>query len=141
MYTLKSAAYFDSAHFLSGYHGKCENLHGHRWKVEAEIFSEELIGDGDMRSMVVDFADFKRDLKAEVEPFDHMFIYERGSLKDSTVAALEDEGFSLFPVPFRPTAEEFAKYFYDRMAARGYRVKCVVVAETPNNVASYANNN
>ncbi|MCD8118549.1 MAG: 6-carboxytetrahydropterin synthase [Lachnospiraceae bacterium] len=138
MYTLKSAAYFDSAHFLSGYHGKCENLHGHRWKVEAEIYSEKLIEQGDMRSMVVDFADFKRDLKAEVEPFDHVFIYEQGSLMDTTVSALEAEGFSLLPVPFRPTAEEFAKFFFDRMAAHGYQVKCVIVAETPNNIAGYS---
>ena len=35
MYQLKTEADFDSAHFLSGYTGKCSNIHGHRWHVEA----------------------------------------------------------------------------------------------------------
>jgi len=32
MYGLKTEASFDSAHFLTDYYGKCENLHGHRWR-------------------------------------------------------------------------------------------------------------
>ena len=32
MYFLKTEQSFDSAHFLAGYHGKCANIHGHRWK-------------------------------------------------------------------------------------------------------------
>ncbi|MEF2600873.1 MAG: 6-carboxytetrahydropterin synthase, partial [Fusobacterium mortiferum] len=34
MYTLISEASFDSAHFLSGYNGKCKNIHGHRWTIK-----------------------------------------------------------------------------------------------------------
>ena len=37
MYQLKTVADFDSAHFLSGYQGKCANIHGPRWHVEIEI--------------------------------------------------------------------------------------------------------
>ena len=37
MYQLTTHASFDSAHFLSGYEGKCRNLHGHRWKLEVDI--------------------------------------------------------------------------------------------------------
>ena len=33
MYILKTESSFDSAHFLSGYEGKCSNLHGHRWRI------------------------------------------------------------------------------------------------------------
>ena len=42
MYALKTQAHFDSAHFLHGYDGKCKNIHGHRWTVEAEITGETL---------------------------------------------------------------------------------------------------
>ena len=42
MYTIKTEASFDSAHFLKGYQGKCSNLHGHRWRVVVEVQSEEL---------------------------------------------------------------------------------------------------
>ena len=37
MYILKTEASFDSAHFLSGYDGKCSNLHGHRWRIFLEV--------------------------------------------------------------------------------------------------------
>ena len=36
MYRLKTSAAFDSAHFLKGYNGKCANIHGHHWVIEAE---------------------------------------------------------------------------------------------------------
>ena len=42
MYQLKTVADFDSAHFLSGYQGKCANIHGHRLHVEIEIQAEYL---------------------------------------------------------------------------------------------------
>ena len=49
MYALKTQAHFDSAHFLHGYDGKCKNIHGHRWTVEAEITGETLQKDGFQR--------------------------------------------------------------------------------------------
>lgn len=42
MYQLTTHASFDSAHFLSGYEGKCSNIHGHRWKLEVTVQSETL---------------------------------------------------------------------------------------------------
>ena len=42
MYQLKAKAAFDSAHFLSGYKGKCANLHGHRWTIEVIVEQEDL---------------------------------------------------------------------------------------------------
>lgn len=137
MYTLKAEAAFDSAHFLSGYKGKCSNLHGHRWVVSAEICSEKLHTEGQLRGMVADFGDIKHDLKALADEFDHAFIYEKGSLRSTTVAALSEENFRLIEVDFRPTAENFAEYFYNRLKEKGYSLKCVTVYETPNNCASY----
>ena len=57
MYQLKTEADFDSAHFLSGYTGKCSNIHGHRWHVEIEIESRKLEKNGQGRGMLVDFGD------------------------------------------------------------------------------------
>ena len=139
MYYLTAEASFDGAHFLSGYEGKCSNLHGHRWRVILKIKSDELKPDGQQRGMVVDFGDVKKALKEETYFFDHTFIYEKDTLKPATVAALNEEGFLMRIVDFRPTAENFSKYFYDRFTEKyGFDVAEVTVYETPNNMASYS---
>jgi 6-pyruvoyltetrahydropterin/6-carboxytetrahydropterin synthase len=51
--------------------------------------------------------------------------------------ALLEEEFAIVTVPMRPTAENFAKYFYDQMIQKGYHVVEAVVYETPNNCATY----
>ena len=137
MYQLTTEASFDSAHFLSGYKGKCSNLHGHRWRIVVEIKQETLSETQQLRGMVVDFGDLKSDLKALADSFDHSLIIESGSLKSATLAALKDENFSITEVPFRPTAEEFARYFYNCMTKKGYNVRRMTVYETPNNCAAY----
>ena len=137
MYYLKSEAAFDSAHFLYGYDGKCKNLHGHRWRVVAEIKSETLSNEKQTRDMVIDFSDLKAALKSICDELDHCFIYEEGSLKSKTIEALKEEDFKLISVPFRPTAEKFAKHFFDLLANKGFNVNRVEVFETPNNSATY----
>lgn len=137
MYSLTIEQSFDSAHFLAGYEGKCGNIHGHRWRVIVEAGSEELRADKQQRGMCVDFAELKKDLKSEVEWLDHTFIIERNSLKEQTLAALTDEGFRIIQMEFRPTAENFARFFYERMKEKGYRIEAVHVYETPNNCASF----
>ncbi len=137
MYTIKTSASFDSAHFLYGYNGKCSNLHGHRWEVSVEISAEKLIADGEKRGMICDFSDIKSALKEIADFHDHALIYENGTLKETTIKALNDEDFRLISVEFRPTAENFAKYFYDILKNKGFSVLEVVVYETPNNSARY----
>ncbi|MCD7730239.1 MAG: 6-carboxytetrahydropterin synthase QueD [Oscillospiraceae bacterium] len=138
MYTLRTEAAFDSAHFLHGYNGKCSNLHGHRWKIEVEIRGEVLISEGQEQGMITDFGKLKNDLKALAENFDHAFIYEKDSLMQATIEALKNEHFKLIEVDFRPTAENFSEYFYKSMKSKGYDVKKLTVYETPNNCASYS---
>ena len=137
MYSLKTESAFDSAHFLTDYDGKCENLHGHRWRVVAYIEVEELQDSGTMKDMVVDFTVFKRDVRALALELDHTFIVEEGSLAPETVAALEGESFRLYFVPFRTTSENLAKYFFERLADMGYPVSQIEMYETPNNCAIY----
>lgn len=137
MYILKAEASFDSAHFLHGYNGKCSNIHGHRWRICCEIKGDTLCEDGQLRGMIVDFGDLKKDLKKIADEYDHALIYEKNTLKPATEAALADEGFRTVVIPFRPTAENFSKMFYDRMSGIGYNVSRVTVYETPDNCAVY----
>lgn len=137
MYYLTAENSFDSAHFLKGYKGKCSNIHGHRWKVSVHVCGEQLSKAEQTRGMLVDFSDIKDDLKEACEKLDHKLIIEEGSLKETTLSALEDEGFELVVMPFRPTAENLARYFYSEMKSAGYEVDLVEVYETPRNRAAY----
>jgi len=137
MYGLKTESSFDGAHFLTDYYGKCENLHGHRWRVVCHLRQESLGADGTGRGMVVDFGVFKQALRDLTEELDHTFLVEEGSLMPKTVECLEEEGFTLSVLPFRTTAENLARYFAERMIERGMPVSQVDVYETPNNCASY----
>lgn len=137
MYQLTTGHSFDSAHFLAGYDGKCGNLHGHRWRVLLTVQSETLREDQQQKGMCVDFAELKKDLRTELDALDHVLIIEQGSLRESTMKALQEEKFQVVEMPFRPTAENFARYFYELFTLKGYPVAKVEVYETPNNSAVY----
>lgn len=129
MYILSTESSFDAAHFLTNYDGKCKNIHGHRWRVILEIKGEPKNG------MLVDFGGLKKDLKEACDYFDHTFIIEEGSLNPELFDLLNKE-FVLRIVPFRTTAENFSKYFFELMNQK-YDVESVSVYETPNNKAEY----
>lgn len=137
MYQLTTEHSFDSAHFLAGYDGKCGNLHGHRWRVLLTVQSETLREDRQQKGMCVDFAELKKDLRTELDALDHVLIIEQGSLRESTMKALQEEKFQVVEMPFRPTAENFARYFYELFTLKGYPEAKVEVYETPNNSAVY----
>lgn len=137
MYGLKTEAAFDSAHFLADYYGKCENLHGHRWRMVVYLEQEELQKEDTMRDMVLDFGVFKKAVRALAEELDHTFLVEEGTLEPSTIAALESEGFTLTILPFRTTAENLARYVCARLRGEGLPVSQVDMYETPNNCAIY----
>ena len=137
MYQLTTEHSFDSAHFLAGYDGKCGNLHGHRWRVLLTVQSETLREDRQQKGMCVDFAELKKDLRTELDALDHVLIIEQGSLRESTMKALQEEKFQVVEMPFRPTAENFARFFYELFTLKGYPVAKVEVYETPNNSAVY----
>lgn len=137
MYGLKTESCFDAAHFLTNYNGKCENLHGHRWRVVAYLETEALQTEGEKKDMVIDFGDFKNALRQLTEEFDHSFIVEEGSLMPETIKCLEAEEFTLSIVPFRTTAENMAKYFYDCLVDMGLPASMIEVYETPKNCAIY----
>lgn len=137
MYSLKTEVEFDGAHFLTNYYGKCENLHGHRWRVVVTISTPELAQEGTMKDMVVDFGVFKRAVRDTVMKFDHTFLVEEGSLQEKTLACLEEEGFRLSILPFRTTSENLARYFATELIKQKLPVSEVQVYETPMNCAIY----
>lgn len=67
MYEISVESHFDAAHFLRGYRGKCEALHGHRFRVVAKVNAHEL----DDTGMAYDFAELKRHLNDILSRFDH----------------------------------------------------------------------
>ncbi|QZY55235.1 6-carboxytetrahydropterin synthase QueD [Crassaminicella profunda] len=137
MYLLKAEHSFDSAHFLANYNGKCKNIHGHRWKVEIEVYAENLVECGQLDGMVVDFGDLKRDLREIVDLYDHALIIQKHSMREATLKHLLEDEFKVIEVNFRPTAENFSYDFFKNIEKKGYQVKRVMVYETPTNCAVY----
>ena len=127
MYILKTEASFDSAHFLFGYEGKCSNIHGHRWKIILEVKTEELKDDVQHRGMYVDFGELKKDLRELADSMDHALIIEKNTLKETTLEALKSENFQIIALDFRPTAENMARYFHEKIKALGYNMHAVTM--------------
>jgi 6-pyruvoyltetrahydropterin/6-carboxytetrahydropterin synthase len=67
MYQLFVEDHFDAAHYLPNYHGKCEKLHGHRFKVVARFEATKL----DETGLAYDFVQLKQHLKEVLARFDH----------------------------------------------------------------------
>ena len=67
MYEVSVEQHFDAAHFLRGYQGKCETLHGHRFRVVVKIKSSAVNNIG----IAYDFGDLKQYLKDILAKFDH----------------------------------------------------------------------
>jgi 6-pyruvoyltetrahydropterin/6-carboxytetrahydropterin synthase len=122
MFLLNVKASYDSAHFLRDYKGKCENLHGHHYVVEAGLAYED-VGPG---GMAMDFTDAKRVLRAIANELDHNNIND---LEPFTT--------------LEPSAENQARWIFEEMRRRlgepdGDHLVYVRVWETPNQWAQYS---
>ena len=67
MYEISVEKHFDAAHFLRGYKGKCENMHGHRYTIVVKVTAEKLNAIG----LAYDFTDLKKYLGEILERYDH----------------------------------------------------------------------
>jgi 6-pyruvoyltetrahydropterin/6-carboxytetrahydropterin synthase len=70
MFKIKLRDSFSSAHMLRGYQGDCERLHGHNYRIEVTICSDDLNEIG----ILADFRDIKRVLKDCLNPLDHRLL-------------------------------------------------------------------
>jgi 6-pyruvoyltetrahydropterin/6-carboxytetrahydropterin synthase len=110
MYTVRVTRTFSAAHAIQGQGGKCEDVHGHNYKVEVWIRSHDLNAPG----MVADFVEVGRNLDSILP--DHKMLNEQ--------------------YPFNPTAENLARHFFEEMS-RFYRVSKVAVWENEGSCAEY----
>ncbi len=93
MYEVRVTADFAAAHFLRDYNGKCENLHGHNYKVYAHVRGEKLNEGG----MLMDFSALKKALREVCKNLDHT------NLNDMSVFEQN------------PSAERIATYIFDQI--------------------------
>lgn len=78
---------FDSAHMLSNYKGKCENLHGHTYKLQVTI-DQPLQVEGNEECMVMDFNTLKKAVDFVTEAFDHAIIFSDTAYRSEAENAL-----------------------------------------------------
>lgn len=114
---------FAAGHYLRNYRGKCENPHGHNYKVRVTLAGNEL----DKAGLLLDFKDLKDVMRPVVDRLDHQMINDL-------------EPF----VTLNPSAENLARYFYEQTNSRlqsatqgRVRVKDVTIWETDTTTARY----
>lgn len=117
MFHVRVEGSFSSAHNLRGYKGKCEELHGHNWRIEAVARSESL----DETGMVLDFKIFRQKLNAILETLDHSYLNDVPQFKQEN-----------------PTSELIARFIYRELKKKGVSgLESVTVWETPTSWAQY----
>ncbi len=139
MFIIKNEIQFDTAHFLSGYDGKCANIHGHRYRLIIKIASPELQKEGHARGMVQDFSHIKPILREVEAYFDHKLLVEdndEGRMVAKTLQTLPNQ-FEVVFFPHRPTAEEMSRFIYHMLRQKGLPVTEVELFETPTNSCVY----
>ena len=143
-YILTSEYDFAAAHYLKGHQGKCKNLHGHNYLVKIEVGAEELQETGSSRAMVVDFYDIKQEFRALLDSLDHATHLENDKFPEPTHSyvdvVIDDiviEQSHIVWLPFRPTAENYAKFIFDHLVNKGFPVYAITVYETPINACRY----
>jgi 6-pyruvoyltetrahydropterin/6-carboxytetrahydropterin synthase len=124
MYEVTVERSFAAGHYLRNYKGKCENPHGHNYKVQVTLRGAEL----DKAGLLLDFKDVKDVMKSVIERLDHQMLNDIDPFRE-----------------LNPSAENIAKYFYDQ--ANGHlksltngrvSVKDVTVWETDMTMARYS---
>ncbi len=120
IYELKVVSDFAAAHNLRNFRGKCENLHGHNWKVEVVVRGTEL----DSSGVVLDFAEIKKVIRELLGELDHRYLNDIEFFKEHN-----------------PSSENIARYLFDKLAERldggGLWIHGVSAWESPDACATY----
>jgi 6-pyruvoyltetrahydropterin/6-carboxytetrahydropterin synthase len=113
---------FAAAHNLRNYHGKCEDLHGHNYKVRVVLAGREL----DETGLLYDFVHLKRVIQEVIGSLDHKYLNEMAPFDT-----------------LNPSAENIARYIFDSSAkklppsANAAGIASVTVWETETSAATY----
>jgi len=122
MYEVSVDESFAAAHNLRNYKGKCENLHGHNYKVRVTLAGKEL----DSTGLLYDFVHLKQAIQGVIRALDHTYLNERPP----------------FDV-LNPSAENIARYIYDETArqlspaSNGAGIASITVWESDVTAATY----
>jgi 6-pyruvoyltetrahydropterin/6-carboxytetrahydropterin synthase len=123
MFEVTVEAGFSSGHYLRNYKGKCENPHGHNYKVQVTLAGAEL----DSAGLLLDFKLLKNLLRPVIDRIDHQMLNDLEPFTE-----------------LNPSAENLAKYFYDLTSQQladltqgRVRVKHVTIWETDTCTATY----
>lgn len=139
MYKVAKEFSFDMAHLLDGHDGKCQNLHGHTYKLQV-IVTGDTYQEGAKKGMVIDFTDLKQAVNEIIlQPMDHAFIYDQTSERECKIAALLTElNSKTFALPYRTTAENLARFMFVRLTQyTALKITCIRLWETPTSFAEY----
>lgn len=121
MFELRVVTRFAAAHRLTMVGTKCENLHGHNWKIEVYVKGQSI----DKGGVLVDFGVIKHHVRALMETLDHKFLNELDFFQDGTP----------------PSSENIARYLADSLVARmdlpGISVSRVTAWESEDASATY----
>jgi 6-pyruvoyltetrahydropterin/6-carboxytetrahydropterin synthase len=123
MFEVTVQAGFSSGHYLRNYYGKCENPHGHNYRVLVTLIGEALDDSG----LLLDFKLLKNVLRPTVDYLDHQMINDLEPFTE-----------------LNPSAENLAKFFFDKtseqlqaMTEGRVRLKDCTVFETDTSFARY----
>ena len=120
MFELKIISQFSAAHQLRDFHGECEQLHGHNWRVEVYVSGNRLGKDG----LLIDFRLIKGATEKVLNELDHKFLNELEPFKETN-----------------PSSENIARYVYEslgqQLANGNVRVSKVTAWESNTACATY----
>jgi 6-pyruvoyltetrahydropterin/6-carboxytetrahydropterin synthase len=123
MYEVNVEAGFASGHYLRNYHGRCENPHGHNYKVQVTLVGREL----DETGLLLDFKMLKQVMRPVIDRIDHQMLNDLEPFTE-----------------LNPSAENLARYFFDQtneqlggMTGGRVRVKNCTIWETDTTSATY----
>jgi 6-pyruvoyltetrahydropterin/6-carboxytetrahydropterin synthase len=121
MYVIRILSHFSGAHRLRYLRGKCEELHGHNWKVEVSVTARRLNKEG----IVIDFQLLKKKVEKILKSLDHTFLNDLPYFSKR-----------------EPSSENIAKYIFDRLKAelKGHHavLKEVTAWESETSSATYS---
>ena len=120
MYELKIITQMACAHQLREFEGRCENLHGHNWKIEVFVSGEDLEPNGTLK----DFKRIKTATEKVIDELDHKFLNDMEYFKE-----------------VNPSSENIARYIFKALEhaldSKKVRVSRITVWESDDACASY----
>lgn len=120
MFEVTVGSEFDAAHYLRGYRGKCEALHGHRYRVQVTLDCIQL----DDIGLAYDFTVLKGHLREILGEYDHTCLNDRSPFKETNASA---ENIAL----------DIYRQLQPKVEVPGVKVKLVEVWESPDSRVAY----